>query len=473
MPFEAFKIPERRILIINDTEAVQIALDFYSENDLINRALYDNNLELQKEIQRVVAAVVKFSWEEKLVIQSTQYILHATRTKYGLKDTWIFNRAGKETPFHTRHHKYLFKLQFVRKQKEKMSNYQFLEPHPKRRSAEPLDRPRTRPHVDVHEPAPIFQRSTVRHSSVPVIHRTSPLSKATRSRNLEFMAGTKPIPFPKLSARPIDTAGIRDGISKSLPENSSHFWGREQLDPHLASRIEQQTLRRSASLRERPTYPAIWDLTPDNQRVRRVVSAIDSQHNDALREGSRTRPMQQYKPMPSKYNGPGEVRLRRTRFSSVPAGFEREVNTKARLGEEMRSNTRAESEVIDIRGAGHQRELLHGIPSENERRFQAIDQPVARFSSVEPHYAPQRTSRMYRRSAEIEGEYAMAGSSRSGEPEYDPYLERHKRRRLQYTSTPEPQHLQRGSSVFSAIINTPLSTFRRFFQPDERDGKRV
>ncbi|KAL1921885.1 uncharacterized protein VTP21DRAFT_10527 [Calcarisporiella thermophila] len=273
MPFELFKVPEYRIIILDGNEAVLIALDFYRDEDERKRRIYDSNWELQCEIQRVIIAVVRYSWEEKLIIRGKGYKIHTERSIYGLRNTWLFGRDG-ETTFRTRGFKYLFWVEFC-DYSSKLGRHKDV--------------------VRISSPAMTL-------SPPPDSLSNDPLSKYAHKYPSYSYSRSHPQPYRAKKT-------IQEVSPSSATPHYSHYLTESAPDPNraesspnisdcdynglglrLALAIESQRARRAASEKAKAGarfFPAISEISPIRRRVKQVVSTINSYTQELERKDRR------------------------------------------------------------------------------------------------------------------------------------------------------------------------------------------
>ncbi|PVU93029.1 hypothetical protein BB561_003491 [Smittium simulii] len=107
--FKQFKIPETRLVVISDS-VVQITLEYRSDVDEDRHHLYDNDVEMQCEIQLAVISLInsKFS---KGVARGKGFVIHQTRKRWKLFTKYIF--SYNNIPLLGSKYKYKFMLELL------------------------------------------------------------------------------------------------------------------------------------------------------------------------------------------------------------------------------------------------------------------------------------------------------------------------------------------------------------------------
>ncbi|KAJ2055901.1 hypothetical protein GGH13_007695 [Coemansia sp. S155-1] len=109
MPLEAFKVPETRLLAINEL-VVQITLTFRTDEDEELHYRYDQDAELQALVQTAVVSLVNCGYTTG-VAKGPGFLLHQVRKKWPIGRRYIFTKDGE--PMQSSLHKYFFQLEFV------------------------------------------------------------------------------------------------------------------------------------------------------------------------------------------------------------------------------------------------------------------------------------------------------------------------------------------------------------------------
>ncbi|OMJ22319.1 hypothetical protein AYI70_g2940 [Smittium culicis] len=107
--FKLFKIPETRMLKIGDT-IVQVSLEFRSDEDEEKKDLYSNDLEMQKDVQLAIIALVNSKYS-KGVARGRGFVIHQNRKNWKLSQKYIFLRNSK--PLSGSKYKYRFMIEMV------------------------------------------------------------------------------------------------------------------------------------------------------------------------------------------------------------------------------------------------------------------------------------------------------------------------------------------------------------------------
>ncbi|KAJ1769223.1 hypothetical protein IW140_003101 [Coemansia sp. RSA 1813] len=109
MSLRPFRIPETRLLVINDL-VVQVTLTFRTDEDEELRYRYTENKSLQSLVQMAVVSLVNCGYTHGIA-QGPGFILHQMRKKWPIGRRYIFTRHGE--PLQSSLHKYFFQLEFV------------------------------------------------------------------------------------------------------------------------------------------------------------------------------------------------------------------------------------------------------------------------------------------------------------------------------------------------------------------------
>ncbi|KAJ2757127.1 hypothetical protein GGI19_000279 [Coemansia pectinata] len=109
MPLEAFKVPETRLLAINEL-VVQITLTFRTDEDEELHYRYEQDAELQALVQTAVVSLVNCGYTTG-VAKGPGFLLHQVRKKWPIGRRYIFTKDGE--PMQSSLHKYFFQLEFV------------------------------------------------------------------------------------------------------------------------------------------------------------------------------------------------------------------------------------------------------------------------------------------------------------------------------------------------------------------------
>ncbi|KAJ2812809.1 hypothetical protein H4S07_001134 [Coemansia furcata] len=109
MPLEAFKVPETRLLAINEL-VVQITLTFRTDEDEELHYRYDQDGELQALVQTAVVSLVNCGYTIG-VAKGPGFLLHQVRKKWPIGRRYIFTKDGE--PMQSSLHKYFFQLEFI------------------------------------------------------------------------------------------------------------------------------------------------------------------------------------------------------------------------------------------------------------------------------------------------------------------------------------------------------------------------
>ncbi|OMJ28508.1 hypothetical protein AYI69_g2017 [Smittium culicis] len=76
--FKLFKIPETRMLKIGDT-IVQVSLEFRSDEDEEKKDLYSSDLEMQRDVQLAIIALVNSKYS-KGVARGRGFVIHQSKS---------------------------------------------------------------------------------------------------------------------------------------------------------------------------------------------------------------------------------------------------------------------------------------------------------------------------------------------------------------------------------------------------------
>ncbi|OMJ20446.1 hypothetical protein AYI69_g6205 [Smittium culicis] len=107
--FKLFKIPETRMLKIGDT-IVQVSLEFRSDEDEEKKDLYSSDLEMQRDVQLAIIALVNSKYS-KGVARGRGFVIHQNRKNWKLSQKYIFLRNSK--PLSGSKYKYRFMIEMV------------------------------------------------------------------------------------------------------------------------------------------------------------------------------------------------------------------------------------------------------------------------------------------------------------------------------------------------------------------------
>ncbi|KAJ2697902.1 hypothetical protein H4218_003658 [Coemansia sp. IMI 209128] len=109
MPLEAFKVPETRLLAINEL-VVQITLTYRTDEDEELHYRYDQDAELQALVQTAVVSLVNCGYTTGAA-KGPGFLLHQVRKKWPIGRRYIFTKNGE--PMQSSLHKYFFQLEFI------------------------------------------------------------------------------------------------------------------------------------------------------------------------------------------------------------------------------------------------------------------------------------------------------------------------------------------------------------------------
>ncbi|KAJ2492609.1 hypothetical protein IWW37_001364, partial [Coemansia sp. RSA 2050] len=109
MPLKAFKVPETRLLAINEL-VVQITLTFRTDEDEELHYRYDQDAELQALVQTAVVSLVNCGYTTGAA-KGPGFLLHQVRKKWPIGRRYIFTKNGE--PMQSSLHKYFFQLEFI------------------------------------------------------------------------------------------------------------------------------------------------------------------------------------------------------------------------------------------------------------------------------------------------------------------------------------------------------------------------
>ncbi|KAJ2002769.1 hypothetical protein GGI04_003207, partial [Coemansia thaxteri] len=109
MPLALFRVPETRLLAVNDL-VVQVTLTFRTDEDEELHHRYKQDPELQALVQTAVVSLVNCGYTSG-VAKGPGFLLHQLRKKWPIGRRYIFTKNGE--PMHSSLHKYFFQLEFV------------------------------------------------------------------------------------------------------------------------------------------------------------------------------------------------------------------------------------------------------------------------------------------------------------------------------------------------------------------------
>ncbi|PVU89586.1 hypothetical protein BB559_005027 [Furculomyces boomerangus] len=107
--FKLLKIPQTRLLAIGDL-VVQISLEYRSDEDEEKKYLYKKNIDMQKDIQLAVVALINSKYP-KGVARGKGFVLHQIRKKWKLSNKYIF--TCHNNVLQSSKHKYRFLVEFI------------------------------------------------------------------------------------------------------------------------------------------------------------------------------------------------------------------------------------------------------------------------------------------------------------------------------------------------------------------------
>ncbi|KAJ1815835.1 hypothetical protein LPJ56_004449, partial [Coemansia sp. RSA 2599] len=109
MSLKPFRIPETRLLAINDL-VVQVTLTFRTSDDEELRHRYEQDPTMQSLVLTTVVSLVNCNYTNG-VGKGPGFLLHQMRKKWPIGRRYIFTRNGE--PMHSSMHKYFFQLEFT------------------------------------------------------------------------------------------------------------------------------------------------------------------------------------------------------------------------------------------------------------------------------------------------------------------------------------------------------------------------
>ncbi|RUS16774.1 hypothetical protein BC937DRAFT_90821 [Endogone sp. FLAS-F59071] len=105
--------------VFPDTRLITVAGEIVQLSLRVDRSLDSRCLPTQREIQSLVAAIVKFGNDRDYKILGDGYVLFSTRKDWGISDKYIFSCANWPEPLVSRPYKYVFEIQLLSAPRDK------------------------------------------------------------------------------------------------------------------------------------------------------------------------------------------------------------------------------------------------------------------------------------------------------------------------------------------------------------------